>query len=274
MAGSGTLNTILLVPSARYSRLPDTLLAELFVEDMDGQLREFGVNDVVVGKRIGKLMSVLGGRLGAYRSALNAGDLDKLTAAIQPARQVPMRFWLPLLAALALSSCGPSGSGGPVEVAIIGAPDSLFQQGVRLPPPAQHIRAATQEGLVALDPVGQVVPAIAERWIVTEDGLSYIFRLRDSTWPGGDEITAADVREQLRAGLVRLRGTSLGLDLAKVRDIRAMTGRVIEVRLSSPMPDFLRLLAQPELEEIEINPLMVRATGAVAVDAVIWEEEA
>ena len=26
-----------------------------------------------------------------------------------------------------------------------------------------------------------------------------------------------------------------------------MTGRVIEIRLSSPMPDFLQLLAQPEL---------------------------
>ena len=63
-------------------RAESALLAELFVEDMDGQLREFGVNDVVVGKRIGKLMSVLGGRLGAYRSALNAGDLDKLAAAV------------------------------------------------------------------------------------------------------------------------------------------------------------------------------------------------
>ena len=59
------------------------LLAELFVEDMDGQLREFGVNDVVVGKRIGKLMSVLGGRLGAYRSALAEADRDKLIKAIQ-----------------------------------------------------------------------------------------------------------------------------------------------------------------------------------------------
>jgi len=46
-------------------------------------LREFGVNDVVVGKRIGKLMSVLGGRLGAYRSALNAGDMPKLTGAVE-----------------------------------------------------------------------------------------------------------------------------------------------------------------------------------------------
>jgi acyl-CoA synthetase (NDP forming) len=32
------------------------------------------------------------------------------------------------------------------------------------------------------------------------------------------------------------------------------------------------LVATPALEEIEINPLMVRAQGAVAVDAVIWEE--
>lgn len=63
-------------------RAESALLAELFVEDMDGQLREFGVNDVVVGKRVGKLMSVLGGRLGAYRSALNARDEARLAAAV------------------------------------------------------------------------------------------------------------------------------------------------------------------------------------------------
>lgn len=158
-----------------------------------------------------------------------------------------MRFWLPLFAALALWSCGSSSRSGPVEVAIIGAPDSLFQQGVRLPFAAQHMRAATFEGLVSLDPGGQVVPAIAERWIVTDDGLSYIFRLRDSTWPDGEEITAIDARRQLREAIARLKGTALGLDLAKVREVRAMTGRVVEVRLTTPMPDFLRLLAQPEL---------------------------
>jgi oligopeptide transport system substrate-binding protein len=162
-----------------------------------------------------------------------------------------MRFWLSLLLApplaLMAGSCGPSGGGGPVAVAIIGAPDSLFQQGVRLAPAAQHLRAATFEGMVALDPGGQVVPAIAERWIVSDDGLSYIFRLRDSTWPDGEEITAADVRRLLRDAMTRLKGTSLGLDLAKIRDIRAMTGRVIEVRLTAPMPDLLRVLAQPEL---------------------------
>lgn len=158
-----------------------------------------------------------------------------------------MRFWLSVLALILLTSCGPAGRDGPVAVAIIGTPGSLFQQGVRLPFAAQHLRAATNEGLVSLDAAGQVVPAIAERWIVTDDGMSYIFRLRDSTWPDGEEITAIEARRQLREAIARLQGTALGLDLAKVREVRAMTGRVIEVRLSAPMPDFLRLLAQPEL---------------------------
>jgi cytochrome b pre-mRNA-processing protein 3 len=79
---TAVLSTVMVRIEASDMRSESALLAELFVEDMDGQLREFGVNDVVVGKRIGKLMSVLGGRLGAYRSALNADDLEKLTAAV------------------------------------------------------------------------------------------------------------------------------------------------------------------------------------------------
>ena len=54
---------------------PAARLAERFVEDMDGQLREIGIGDIVVGKHIGRMMSMLGGRLGAYRDGLAAGDL-------------------------------------------------------------------------------------------------------------------------------------------------------------------------------------------------------
>lgn len=80
---TAVLSVVMVRVEATDMRAESALLAELFVEDMDGQLREFGVNDVVVGKRIGKLMSVLGGRLGAYRSALNASDMAKLTSAVQ-----------------------------------------------------------------------------------------------------------------------------------------------------------------------------------------------
>lgn len=49
------------------------LLTELFVTDMDAQLRETGLGDMVVGKHVGKLMGALGGRMGTYRAAL-AGE--------------------------------------------------------------------------------------------------------------------------------------------------------------------------------------------------------
>ena len=58
------------------------LLTELFVADMDGQLRETGVGDLMVGKHVGKLMSVLGGRLGALREALAQPDPAALEAAL------------------------------------------------------------------------------------------------------------------------------------------------------------------------------------------------
>lgn len=45
-------------------------LTECFVDDMDGQLRQLGIGDIVVGKHIGRMMSMLGGRLGAYRDPL------------------------------------------------------------------------------------------------------------------------------------------------------------------------------------------------------------
>lgn len=59
-----------------------TLMTELFVEDMDGQLRETGVGDVVVGKRMGRLVSVLGGRIGAFRTALAQPDNAALEDAV------------------------------------------------------------------------------------------------------------------------------------------------------------------------------------------------
>ncbi|WP_057884275.1 ubiquinol-cytochrome C chaperone family protein [Tsuneonella troitsensis] len=64
------------------------LLTELFVHDMDGQLREFGVGDVVVGKHVTKLMGAMGGRLTAYRDGLS-GDDAALFAAV--ARNVSLR---------------------------------------------------------------------------------------------------------------------------------------------------------------------------------------
>lgn len=58
-----------------------TRLTELFVEDMDGQMRQQGVGDLVVGKKIGTLMGALGGRIGTLRESLLQGEAA-LTAAV------------------------------------------------------------------------------------------------------------------------------------------------------------------------------------------------
>ena len=65
------------------------LLTELFVEDMDGQLRETGVGDPTVGKKVGQLVSVLGGRLGALREARTTREPAALEAVL--ARNVTMQ---------------------------------------------------------------------------------------------------------------------------------------------------------------------------------------
>jgi cytochrome b pre-mRNA-processing protein 3 len=73
------ITAILSLVLLRLEREPEravqsALLIELFVEDMDGQLRESGVGDVVVGKHVGRLVSSLGGRLGAFREATASGE--------------------------------------------------------------------------------------------------------------------------------------------------------------------------------------------------------
>ena len=162
------------------------------------------------------------------------------------------RLMLAVLALGTVAACGGE-SDRPVVVAVVGDSATPFATGPRLPVAAQLLRSATAEGLVSFDEQGRVIPALADRWIVTDDGLSYIFRLRDGTWNDGSEITGESARESLQRAIGAVRGTPLGLDLAVITDVRAMAGRVIEIRLSQQVPDMLQLLAQPELGLLRRN---------------------
>lgn len=182
-----------------------------------------------------------------------------------PLRQV---VGLALVVAL-LSGCGARRR-GPLPVALAGD-ETAFQTAAtaHLTPAGQVLRAATVEGLVGFDAEGRVVPAIAERWIVTDDGLGYIFRLREGTWPDGSPIDAASVVSALRRARANLANTALGLDLAPIDEIRVMTDRVVEIDLVAPLPDLLTLLAQPEMglprARLGSGPLGLRREGGQAL---------
>jgi oligopeptide transport system substrate-binding protein len=114
------------------------------------------------------------------------------------------------------------------------------------------------EGLVVLDPKGNVAPGVAESWSVSEDGLSYRFKLRSNArWSNGDPVTAGDFvfsfrrmedpktlsrsaeelyaiknAEEVNTG--KLDVTALG--------VAAPDERTVEITLKAPTPYFLQVL--------------------------------
>jgi cytochrome b pre-mRNA-processing protein 3 len=51
-------------------------LTERFIDDMEGQLRQDGVGDTGVAAKMGKLVSLLGGRLGAFRDSFGTTEFE------------------------------------------------------------------------------------------------------------------------------------------------------------------------------------------------------
>ncbi len=73
---AAVLTTVLLrIEADPDSAVTGVALTECFIEDMDAQLREQGIGDVGLGKYVGQMVSMLGGRLTAYREGLASGDL-------------------------------------------------------------------------------------------------------------------------------------------------------------------------------------------------------
>ena len=58
-------------------------LTELFVEDMEGQMREAGIGDPTVGKMMGRMMATLGGRAGALREAIAQPGDEELAGVVE-----------------------------------------------------------------------------------------------------------------------------------------------------------------------------------------------
>jgi peptide/nickel transport system substrate-binding protein len=170
-------------------------------------------------------------------------------------------------AALMLSGCGKSETDA-LDAAVIGA--GPLTLGDALAPaagtPQEVLRLNIAQGLVRFDAGGQIEPGLAERWTVSDDGLSYIFRLAADEWPDGRKIMARDIARILKRQLRNPRGSATRDALGAVEDVVAMTDRVIEIRLAAPRPNLLELLAQPDLalirDGVGSGPFRLRTPAA------------
>ena len=155
---------------------------------------------------------------------------------------------LMLLLALLLAGCGEK-NGGPIAVSAIGGQPKLINPSrERLDPASAFLVESSAQGLVRFDAGGEIVPGLAESWVVSDDGLRYTFRIaRGSTWGNGDKVTAEQIVARLRAAAAPSSRNPLRPLLGAVDEIVKMTDDVLEIALKAPRPNFLQLLAQPEL---------------------------
>ena len=157
------------------------------------------------------------------------------------------RLLLAAIAAFSLASCSDQ-SEVPLDVTVIGHGRPMLADPAigALSRPNQVLLSNVAQGLVQFDARGQIDPGLAERWNVSDDGLSYIFRIESTDWPDDRPINARDVARILNRQLRAASRNSLKDTLGAVSEIVPMTDRVIEVRLRAPRPNLLQLFAQPE----------------------------
>jgi oligopeptide transport system substrate-binding protein len=184
------------------------------------------------------------------------------------------------LAATLLAGCEQHPT-GPIVVSAIGGEAKLVNPNLEeLSPASAYLISAVAQGLVRFDATGQIEPALAQSWIVSDDGLRYTFRIGRSEWGDGRPITAEQVTARLRAALSRASTNPLKPQLGVIAEIETMTDSVLEISLKAPRPNFLQLLAQPEMAILRSGDgagpyrMQVQADGAIVLSAQNLEEEA
>jgi oligopeptide transport system substrate-binding protein len=182
-----------------------------------------------------------------------------------------------LLIALLATGCfdrnqtGETGSGEPSEDLQILRLNNKSEPGYLHPAKARGTHDSwiiehVFEGLTKKAPDGSVVPGMAKDWS-TEDGLTYIFNLREDVyWTNGDPVTAEDFEYAWKYVLnpataseyayqaYYIKGgeaynTSEETDPAKLKEledavaVKAIDEKTLEVTLEAPAPYFIELLS-------------------------------
>lgn len=129
--------------------------------------------------------------------------------------------------------------------------------------PDIRAQMALFDRLVERWPEATIVPSLAERWEIAEDGLRYVFHLREGLeWSDGTALTAHDVVYGVKRNLDRERpGVSVAMlfALENAQDyfrgrsddldavgVHALDDRTVEFRLVVPAPYFLSMVNRPD----------------------------
>ena len=123
----------------------------------------------------------------------------------------------------------------------------------------QDIICATSKGLVEMDADGNIKPVLAESYEVNEDGVEYVFKIRnDIYWSDGKKIIPEDIVTFFRAIITEDNEISALLNIFGVKDYInsnktfnetvaiTNTDNSIKIRLNSKDDNFIEELTKPQ----------------------------
>jgi peptide/nickel transport system substrate-binding protein len=150
------------------------------------------------------------------------------------------RFGLALLAALALGGAHAQTpkTGGTLNLIVQPEPPAINLGSSKLGP-VSFVGSKIYEGLISLNPKLEPIPKLAESWVISPDGKTYTFKLRQGVqWHDGKPFTSADVLFSFQKYLpVTFSRTKLIME--KVESITAPDASTVVFKLKSTYPAFM-----------------------------------
>lgn len=146
------------------------------------------------------------------------------------------------------SNDGGSGAAAADQSLTIGfsAEPPGFKTGVDQGSANRQVTTLVRRGLLAYGPSGEVVPALASEYEVSEDGLTYSFTLRDGLeFSNGDALTSADVKRTFEYLAVPENGAADQTSFANISAIDTPDDTTVVLSLSEPQTALPKVIANP-----------------------------
>lgn len=124
------------------------------------------------------------------------------------------------------------------------------------------VHHATYETLVEIkaDDLTKIVPGLAESWEISEDGLTYTFKLNPAAkFASGNAVTAEDVRFSWTRLKNLKGGPSSYYNDSGIASVEAVDASTVKVTLSAPYPAFLSVVTAPAMSILD--SAVVKAQG-------------
>lgn len=167
-------------------------------------------------------------------------------AAAQAKRRPCMRsLWLGLVAgliALPTMAADEMPRVGGTAIAALGADPAVLNPSISIGVPDVFTGCILYDALVRFEKGFRIIPGLAKSWDISDDGLTYTFRLEDAAFTDGRPVTSEDVKFSLMQVSVKY-GPKFNAPGRLIERIDTPEPRTVVIRLSRPFGPFLFSLA-------------------------------